>query len=62
MSFTSMNVLISSEKYKKFRVKCLQEGKAVKKVISELIDIYVEDEEDEPIKEKDSGIKEPEKD
>lgn len=47
MNMTSMNVLISEERYKKFRVKCLQEGKAVKTVISELIDIYIEDENDE---------------
>ena len=56
MSMTSMNVLISEEKYKNFRVKCLQAGKPVKKVISELIDIYIEDEDEPEPKEKNSSV------
>jgi len=56
MSMTSMNVLISEEKYKKFRVKCLQEGKPVKKVISDLIDIYIEDENEPEPKEKNPSV------
>jgi len=63
MSMTSMNVLISEERYKKFRVKCLQEGKAVKTVVSDLIDIYIEDEENgqEP-KEKNPSVEKPKED
>ena len=62
MSMTSMNVLISEERYKKFRVKCLQEGKAVKTVVSDLIDIYIEDENEPEPKEKNSGVEKPEED
>jgi len=62
MGMTSMNVLISEERYKKFRVKCLQEGKAVKTVVSELIDIYIEDENEPEPKEKNPGVEKPKED
>jgi len=62
MSMTSMNVLISEERYKKFRVKCLQEGKAVKTVVSDLIDIYIEDENEPEPKEKNPGVEKPKED
>jgi len=62
MGMTSMNVLISEERYKKFRVKCLQEGKAVKTVVSNLIDIYIEDEDEPKPKEENSSVEKPEED
>ena len=62
MSMTSMNVLISEERYKKFRVKCLQEGKAVKTVVSDLIDIYIEDEDEPEPKEKNPSVEKPKED